>query len=35
MLTKFQNHLNKNFPFLKEKRLLLATSGGVDSMILQ
>lgn len=34
MLTKFQNHLNKNFPFLKEKRLLLATSGGVDSMVL-
>ena len=34
MLTKFQNHLNKNFPFLKEKRLLLATSGGIDSMVL-
>lgn len=34
MITKFQNHLNKNFPFLKEKRLLLATSGGIDSMVL-
>ena len=34
MLTKFQSHLNKNFPFLKEKRLLLATSGGIDSMVL-
>ncbi|WP_298140797.1 tRNA lysidine(34) synthetase TilS [Flavobacterium sp.] len=34
MLTTFQNHLNKNFPFLKEKRLLLATSGGIDSMVL-
>lgn len=34
MLTKFQNHLNENFPFLKEKRFLLATSGGIDSMVL-
>ncbi|WP_298119525.1 tRNA lysidine(34) synthetase TilS [Flavobacterium sp.] len=34
MLTTFQNHLNKNFPYLKEKRLLLATSGGIDSMVL-
>ena len=34
MLTKFQNHINQNFPFLKEKRLLLAVSGGVDSMVL-
>jgi tRNA(Ile)-lysidine synthase len=34
MLTKFQNHVNENFPFLKEKKLLLATSGGIDSMVL-
>lgn len=34
MLTKFQNHINQNLPFLKEKRLLLAVSGGVDSMVL-
>lgn len=34
MLTKFQNQLNQNFPFLKEKKLLLATSGGIDSMVL-
>jgi tRNA(Ile)-lysidine synthase len=34
MLEKFQNHINANLSFLKEKRLLLAVSGGVDSMIL-
>lgn len=34
MLLKLQNHLNKIFPFLKEKKLLLATSGGIDSMIM-
>lgn len=34
MLTKFQNQLNKKFSFLKEKKLLLATSGGIDSMVL-
>ncbi len=34
MLTKFQNHINANLPFLKEKKLLLATSGGIDSMVL-
>ncbi|MFZ4680739.1 MAG: tRNA lysidine(34) synthetase TilS [Flavobacterium sp.] len=34
MLTKFQNHINEIFPFLKEKKLLLATSGGIDSMVL-
>jgi tRNA(Ile)-lysidine synthase len=34
MLHQFQNHLQKNFPFLKEKKLLLATSGGIDSMVL-
>ena len=34
MLTKFQNQLNQKFPFLKEKKLLLAVSGGIDSMVL-
>lgn len=34
MLPKFQNHLNTNLPFLKGKQLLLAVSGGIDSMVL-
>ena len=34
MLAKFQNHINQNLLFLKEKKLLLATSGGIDSMVL-
>ena len=34
MLTKFQNHINVNLPFLNDKKLLLATSGGIDSMVL-
>ena len=34
MLTKFQNHINENLPFLKGKKLLLAVSGGIDSMVL-
>jgi tRNA(Ile)-lysidine synthase len=34
MLTKLQSHINENLPFLKEKKLLLATSGGIDSMVL-
>lgn len=34
MFQKFQNHINANFGFLKEKKLLLATSGGMDSMVL-
>jgi tRNA(Ile)-lysidine synthase len=34
MLLKLQNHLSKSFPFLKDKKLLLATSGGIDSMIM-
>lgn len=34
MLLKLQNHLNENFPFLKGKKLLLAISGGIDSMVL-
>ena len=34
MLTKFQNHITQNFPQLKDKKLLLAVSGGIDSMVL-
>ena len=34
MLKKFQRHLNTNFPQLKNKKLLLAVSGGIDSMVL-
>ena len=34
MLQQFEKHINHNFPFLKEKRLLLAVSGGVDSIVL-
>ncbi|EPE9899143.1 tRNA(Ile)-lysidine synthase [Flavobacterium psychrophilum] len=34
MLLKLENHLTKNLPFLKEKKLLLATSGGIDSMVM-
>ena len=34
MLQKFQNHIQKNFSFLQDKKLLVATSGGMDSMVL-
>ena len=34
MLLKFQNHLSASFPFLQGKKLLLAVSGGIDSMVL-
>lgn len=34
MNTKFNHLLNTTFSFLKEKKLLLAVSGGVDSMVL-
>lgn len=34
MLTKFQSHINQNLPFLNGRKLLLATSGGIDSMVL-
>ena len=34
MLTQLQNHIQSNFPYLKEKKLLLAISGGIDSMVL-
>ena len=34
MLQKLKNHLNKNFPFLEDKKLFLAVSGGLDSMVM-
>lgn len=34
MLSQLQDHLNKYLPFLKDKKLLLATSGGIDSMVM-
>lgn len=34
MLTKFQHHITTNFSQLRDKKLLLAVSGGVDSMVL-
>ncbi|MUV02554.1 tRNA lysidine(34) synthetase TilS [Flavobacterium rakeshii] len=34
MLSKLQKHIEKNLPFLAGKKLLLATSGGIDSMVL-
>ena len=34
MLNQFQNLLQINFPFLTGKKLLLAISGGIDSMVL-
>jgi tRNA(Ile)-lysidine synthase len=34
MLSELQQHLSNNFPFLNEKKLLLAVSGGLDSMVL-
>lgn len=34
MLSRFKNHLNSKFPFLNGKRLLLAVSAGIDSMVM-
>ena len=34
MLQKLDNHIAKNLPFLKGKKLLIACSGGVDSVVL-
>ena len=34
MLQKFKNHLLHNFQFLSGKKILLATSGGKDSMVM-
>lgn len=34
MRKSFQNHIDKQLPFLTEKRLVIAISGGVDSVVL-
>jgi tRNA(Ile)-lysidine synthase len=34
MLNAFQNHINQNLSFLKESKLLIAISGGLDSVVL-
>lgn len=34
MISKFQKHLSQNLSFLTNKRLLLAISGGIDSMVM-
>lgn len=34
MLQKLKNHLAQNFPFLEDKKLFLAVSGGLDSMVM-
>jgi tRNA(Ile)-lysidine synthase len=34
VLDFFKNHINKNLPILKESKLLIAVSGGVDSVVL-
>ncbi|WP_264551871.1 tRNA lysidine(34) synthetase TilS [Flavobacterium sp. N2038] len=34
MLLKFQNHIISRFPFLANKKLFLAVSGGLDSVVL-
>lgn len=34
MLSKFQSHVDAHFPFLKNEKLLVACSGGLDSVVL-
>lgn len=34
MRQKFKQHISKSFPFLKDSKLLLAISGGLDSVVL-
>lgn len=34
MLIQFKNHIQKQFPMLKDMKTLVATSGGLDSMVL-
>ena len=34
MIQKFKKHITKEFPFLKDTKLLIAISGGVDSVVL-
>jgi len=34
MLDKLKKHISQNFPFLENSKLLLAVSGGIDSMVI-
>jgi len=34
LIQKFKKHINQNFPFLDGKKLLIACSGGLDSVVL-
>ena len=34
MLDKLKKHISQNFPFLENSKLLLAVSGGIDSMVM-
>jgi tRNA(Ile)-lysidine synthase len=34
MLNAFNNHIEEQFPFLKNSRLVIAISGGIDSVVL-
>jgi len=34
MLDKLKKHISQNFPFLEKSKLLLAVSGGIDSMVM-
>ena len=34
MLQQFKQHLYQNFPFLEDSKLLIAISGGIDSVVL-
>ncbi len=34
MLAQFSEHINSHFSFLKDKKLLIAISGGIDSVVL-
>lgn len=34
MLERFKKQISQNFPFLENSKLLLATSGGIDSMVM-
>lgn len=34
LLTRFKTHLQSEFPFLEGKKLLIACSGGIDSVVL-
>lgn len=34
MLKNFENHINQNLPFLTKSKLLIAISGGMDSVVL-